>query len=145
MNYIAHLHIAQQTETSLLGSFLGDFVKGSQLHELPDALRIGIQLHRKVDVFTDAHSEVTSLKSSFPVSLRKMSGVVLDIYFDHLLMQHWSVYSSDQVEQVLAAFYSDLDGHDVSPSTRYERVKQSLLQHQGCRLKPPEPFGSVLN
>lgn len=133
MNYIAHLHIAKQTNTSLLGSFLGDFVKGSQLDTLPDALRIGVTLHRKVDVFTDAHEEVARLKSHFPDGLRKMSGVVLDIYFDHLLMQHWSAYASEPVEELFDLFYQDLDKHKVSPSTRYERVKQSLLAHQWLR------------
>lgn len=28
MNYLAHLHIADHTNTSFTGNFLGDFVKG---------------------------------------------------------------------------------------------------------------------
>lgn len=130
MNYIAHLHTAEHTQTSLLGSFLGDFVKGSQLGHLPKLLQIGVTLHRKVDVYTDAHLEILALKSNFPGSIRKMSGVVLDIYFDHLLMTHWHHFSTNQVSKVLARFYQELSLQDLTLSARFEMVKKSLLSHQ---------------
>ena len=48
MNYIAHIHIGSHTQTHLLGNFLGDFVKGSQLQYLPFEIEQGIRLHRSI-------------------------------------------------------------------------------------------------
>ena len=80
MNYIAHIHIAEHTDTSMVGNFLGDFVKGSELQYLPAELETGIRLHRSVDVFTDQHPAIIKLKSAFPPSIRRMAGITIDIY-----------------------------------------------------------------
>ena len=55
MNYLAHLYLAEQTSEGLLGSLLGDFVKGRLESRFPEAVRRGIVLHRAIDTFTDAH------------------------------------------------------------------------------------------
>lgn len=98
MNYIAHLHLAQHTKTSLVGNFLGDFIKGSALDDLPLDLQHGVRLHRQIDTYTDTHPVVLALKQQFPKSIRRYSGIVLDIYFDHLLMQHWQQFSAIDVK-----------------------------------------------
>ena len=57
MNYLAHLHLAAHTHSSLTGNLLGDFVKGALPSALGTELDEGIWLHRKVDAFTDSHPE----------------------------------------------------------------------------------------
>ncbi|WP_022940372.1 ACP phosphodiesterase [Psychromonas hadalis] len=89
MNYLAHLHIAEHTQTSLLGNFLGDFVKGN-----PDGLFNlevvkGIRLHRFVDSYTDSHPLVKSVKPLFKKELRRFSPITLDMFWDHCLAKHW--------------------------------------------------------
>lgn len=130
MNYIAHIHLGAHTQTSLLGNFLGDFVKGPNFSELPLSLQNGIKLHRKVDQYTDAFNAVVDLKKQFPSSLRRMSGVVLDIYFDHLLLNHWSRFSGQSYEACLADFYQELEQVPVEIPGRYNGVKDSLLEHR---------------
>lgn len=130
MNYIAHIHLGVHTETSLLGNFLGDFVKGSSFLELPIPLQHGIKLHRKVDQYTDAYSEVIDLKKHFPASLRRMSGVVLDIYFDYLLLKHWTQFSKQVPEACFSAFYQELEQTQLSIPGSYNGVKSSLLEHR---------------
>jgi acyl carrier protein phosphodiesterase len=132
MNYIAHLHLAQHTKTSLVGNFLGDFIKGSTLEDLPLDLQFGIRLHRQIDTYTDSHGVVLALKQTFPKSIRRYSGIVLDIYFDYLLMQHWQQLSDTYVEKqsLFNQFYRDLAllHHDISP--HFRRVKSGLLRYQ---------------
>ena len=102
MNYIAHINLAEHTETSALGNFLGDFVKGDLYswtrdghnETLPDVLLKGIRLHRSVDNYTDSHNTNQYLRALFPKPLRRMSGIILDVYFDHLLCQHWSRFNN---------------------------------------------------
>ncbi|MFT4993053.1 MAG: acyl carrier protein phosphodiesterase [Paraglaciecola sp.] len=130
MNYIAHIHIAQHTNTSMVGNFLGDFVKGSELGYLPTALESGIRLHRSVDVFTDQHPGIVELKNTFPANIRRMAGIAIDIYFDHLLLQHWQAFSKQAYQQTLASFYQELQACPLAINPRYAMLRGSLLQEQ---------------
>ena len=83
MNYLAHIHLGYLSQTSLVGNFLGDFVKGSDLSHLNTALRQGVWLHRRIDTYTDQHTAIVELRNLFPKKLRRFSGIALDVYFDH--------------------------------------------------------------
>ncbi|WP_339901095.1 ACP phosphodiesterase [Paraglaciecola polaris] len=132
MNYIAHLHLAKHTHTSLVGNFLGDFIKGSALSDLSVDLQHGVRLHRQIDVYTDSHPVVLALKSHFPKSIRRYAGIVLDVYFDHLLMQHWQTFSKPTLstQEVFTEFYLDLAQLDMTINPHFTRVKEGLLAHQ---------------
>ena len=108
---------------------------------MPDAWREGIILHRKVDGFTDAHHQVTDLKREFPASIRRMAGVCIDVYFDHLLLHYWSEFCVRPVEDILETFYQELAQAPPSLSTRFAKIRHSLLtrrwlinyaDHQTC-------------
>lgn len=130
MNYLAHLHLAHSSKTNLLGNFLGDFVKGSAFSHLDDDLQHGIMLHRKIDTFTDRHDVIIELRRSFPKPLRRMSGVMLDIYFDHLLCLNWQYFSDESLDTVLAAFYQDLANSTILLPGRFDQVREGLLLYQ---------------
>ncbi|MDU0353494.1 ACP phosphodiesterase [Paraglaciecola aquimarina] len=126
MNYIAHIHIAKHTQTSLLGNFLGDFVKGSDLAYLPSELELGIRLHRGVDKFTDSHPLVRQLKQAFPRNLRRMAGVIIDIYFDHLLLNHWHLFSTQSYQSLFSQFYAELETFSL-PDPHYTQQASRLI------------------
>jgi acyl carrier protein phosphodiesterase len=130
VNYIAHIHIAQLTQTSMVGNFLGDFVKGSQLECWPRDIEQGIRLHRKVDVFTDQHRDVRQLKMLFPPDLKKAAGIALDIYFDHLLLLHWRKFSMQDSGVLFAQFYQQLLAMELDAGNSFKRVKEGLLNHR---------------
>jgi acyl carrier protein phosphodiesterase len=130
MNYLAHIHLAHVSDTSKLGNFLGDFAKGSRLENLPEDIQYGIRLHRSIDSYTDQHKKIISLREQFPASLRRMSGVVIDIYFDHLLCSHWSRFNDLPLPHTLAAFYQELQTRTVQVGGRFLAVKQGLLAHR---------------
>ena len=58
MNYLAHLFLAEKTEESILGNFLGDFVKGRLKDQYSAEILKGIVTHRKIDAYTDSHERV---------------------------------------------------------------------------------------
>lgn len=130
MNYIAHIHLGLCTQTSLLGNFLGDFVKGSDFSHLPLELQHGVRLHRKVDQYTDSYQAIVDLKRRFPTQVRRMAGVSLDIYFDYLLLVHWHQYADQSYHTLLARFYRELDQTPVTLTERFTRVRDSLLEHR---------------
>lgn len=127
MNYIAHLHIASVTGTSLLGNFLGDFVKGSDLRNYSADLQKGIRLHRRVDQLTDSSVIFLQLKQQFPDNLRKTAPIVLDVIFDHLLIKHWQRFAVIDKQRLFEQFYIQLEQHTDIVSERFARVRKSLL------------------
>lgn len=127
MNYLAHIHLASITKTSLVGNFAGDFVRGSVLSDLPEPIQQGIRLHRRVDSFTDAHKKIRMAKQSFPDKLRRTAGICIDIWFDHLLLLNNERFPPCLIETVLQDFYQQLAQTELLDK-RYKRVKQSLLQ-----------------
>ena len=130
MNYIAHIHIGFHTQTSLLGNFLGDFVKGQVRDTLPQSLEQGVIIHRKVDQFTDNHALVKKLRQAFPASLRRVSGIVIDVVFDHYLLKHWNRFSQQSSEQVLSRFYQQLAAFDAIEHPHFKRIKSSLISSE---------------
>lgn len=130
MNYLAHIHLAHITDTSMLGNFFGDFVKGSDLSHLHDEHQLGVRLHRKIDSFTDNHIQVKALKNLFPKSIRRMSGVVIDIYFDHLLCAHWERFSEPDLDKLLEHFYIEIQDYPNNISDRFTQVRHGLLTYR---------------
>jgi len=55
MNFLAHLFLDSSSDDALLGSLLGDFVKGDTEGRFNAAVSDAILLHRKIDSFADAH------------------------------------------------------------------------------------------
>jgi acyl carrier protein phosphodiesterase len=130
LNYIAHIHIGSHTQTNLLGNFLGDFVKGSQLQYLPFDIEKGIRLHRSIDVFTDSHPLVIELKQCFPSDIRRMAGVIIDIYFDYLLMRTWKRYSDIHFNIIFTEFYQLLEQFSLPDNLHFNQQAERLKTHQ---------------
>ena len=132
MNYLAHLHIAEYSETSLLGNFWGDFVKGNPdgLYN-PEVVR-GIRLHRFVDSYTDSHPLIKSIKPLFSDELRRFSPISLDMFWDHCLAKHWPRFHGDnlsdfslQAQLTIAKESAEL----TAPlPERFEKVSQLVWQ-----------------
>lgn len=97
MNFLAHLHIASTTNTSFVGNFLGDFVKGNPDGQFNADIVRAIRLHRYVDSYTDQHPLVKSLKPLFPKELRRFSPIALDMFWDHCLSLHWHKFEDSSL------------------------------------------------
>ncbi|SDD06850.1 ACP phosphodiesterase [Aquimonas voraii] len=115
MNYLAHLLLAEHSDEGLLGALLGDFVAGSAFEAWPAIVRREILIHRRIDGFTDRHPQVLALKAKFPEGQRRYAGILIDVYFDHLLARDWPRHEdqplhnfSQRVYRVLAEAAAEL-------------------------------------
>ncbi|MEF1310923.1 ACP phosphodiesterase [Vibrio mytili] len=99
MNFLAHLHIADHCNSSLLGNLLGDFVKGDPSKQYQTDISDGVRLHRFVDKTTDQHPIVTECKRHFSGKARRFAPIALDMFWDHCLAKHWGTFHQDSLEQ----------------------------------------------
>ncbi|TAA40389.1 ACP phosphodiesterase [Corallincola spongiicola] len=108
MNFLAHLHIADVTNTSAVGAMMGDFIKGDQWRTLPQAQRIGVLLHRQVDSFTDSHPDVIQARQLFKLTRQRYTGILIDMLFDHLLAKQWHKFHPSSLTQFSQQQYRQL-------------------------------------
>lgn len=98
MNFLAHLWLADKTQTSLAGSVLGDVVRGSDLSDYPDDIALGIRLHRRVDAATDRHPLMRAARAGFAQGERRYAGIVLDLAADHALANAWLEFHDESLD-----------------------------------------------
>ncbi len=115
MNFLAHLYLARHSDDAMLGALLGDFVGTSELAKYKAGVQREILLHRKIDSYTDRHPAVLAAKSFFPEGRRRYAGVLLDVYFDHLLARDWSRYHTLPLDDFTAHFYTMLQAQPELP------------------------------
>ncbi|WP_432468030.1 ACP phosphodiesterase [Agarivorans sp. Z349TD_8] len=132
MNYLAHFHIAQQTKSSIPGAFLGDFVKGKAWKNYPLFEQQGILLHRHIDSFIDQMVIKTGLQHCFRPKLRRYAGIALDVYFDHLLSQHWQDFSILNRSDFIQHCYQQLANFPLPAQAKLtaQRMQQYDWLHQ---------------
>lgn len=90
MNHLAHLRLSPPDPHWRLGALLGDFVRGTDLSAHPEGVRRGIELHRAIDAFTDAHPVFAQSRRRIDGPLRRFSGVLVDVFYDHFLLRRWA-------------------------------------------------------
>ena len=102
MNFLAHLHLGRHTPEFLLGSLLGDFVRGRvEDDQFTPEIREGIRVHRSIDGFTDNNTYWKTSKYRLPKPLRRYAGIIVDVFYDHLLMLHWQKYADFELTEFI--------------------------------------------
>jgi len=126
MNYLAHLHLGGQRPGQLLGSLYGDFVKGRLQGQFAPEVEAAIQLHRRIDVFTDRHPLVDVALSRFSLTRRRYAGIVLDVFFDHCLARDWALYADRPLEVFTSDVYRALSSEPQLPD-RLARIAPYMV------------------
>ncbi|MGO4701632.1 ACP phosphodiesterase [Dyella sp. 2RAB6] len=99
MNHLAHALLAGDDADLRLGGMLGDFVHGKpDPQRFPPRVIDGIRLHRAIDVYTDAHPEVAEARRLLPSPYRRFGGILLDMWFDHLLARDFASWSAEPLD-----------------------------------------------
>ena len=104
MNLLAHLFLAaRRPEDEQLGNFAADHVGSRRaVAAYPPGFRTGVELHHRIDAFTDQHPEVHTTKARLRAAgFGKYAPVIADVLYDHLLARDFARYSPSES---LAAF-----------------------------------------
>ncbi len=128
MNYFAHLVLSQPTLESTVGNLLGDFARGLDQSALDPAVLAGLNNHRAVDRFTDSYIRATGIKQCFSPDRRRFAGIALEVYFDHLLMNHWLEFDARNLNDVIEGFYARMEsGQALMPGSEMRRVTSRMI------------------
>lgn len=127
MNYLAHLFLSGQDNGLICGNFLADFIKNSEVVQLPEPIQLGVKLHRLIDTYTDSHPVMRESNKVLHPYFHKYAPVVSDMYCDYLLGKHWETFSSEGLSDFLTRIYGQLlIGIDSMPDRIQSRTKQMI-------------------
>ena len=113
MNYLAHLYLPKDSTESMIGGILGDFVKGSGKEQYPDKIKKGIELHRKIDSYTDSHPMTQASRRLYRPPWRRFAGVIVDLCSDHFLYRHWPTFTDAALTPFILNVYDILKTHQA--------------------------------
>jgi acyl carrier protein phosphodiesterase len=128
MNYLAHMFLSDDTSLSMLGNFMGDFVKGNVEAKFQQEIIDGIIRHRRIDHFTDSHSIVSSSKKLISEARRRFSGIIIDVLYDHFLSMNWDLYSKTGLNDFIEIVYKNLHNHRMDMPPAAELCIEKMLK-----------------
>ena len=131
MNWLAHLRLADDEPLVRLGNLAGDFVRGIDTSLLHADVRRGIEQHRAVDRFVDAHPVHRRSRARFGEPWRRFAGVALDVFYDHYLARDWHLHGNGRP---LGAFvddvHADLERHRELLPPELRALHERMARHR---------------
>ena len=108
MNFLAHALLAGDDPALIVGGVVGDWIKGTLPGALPADLARGVALHRAIDVFAETHPAFCRSRTRVSAARRRYAGVLVDIFYDHLLARDWARYRADELGGYCALVYRQI-------------------------------------
>lgn len=123
MNWLAHLYLSEPRTEFQLGNVMTDILKGHRWPSMSDDFLSGINCHHKIDAYTDRHQVVERSKARLKGNPR-LRGIVVDVFYDHLLTHHWQEYCDVSMRLYLDDFYELA----LTSSKAYPQLAQEFVQ-----------------
>jgi acyl carrier protein phosphodiesterase len=120
LNFLAHLYLSGDNHQVMVGNFMADRIRSSQMAALLTDMAVGVQLHRFIDHYTDTHPVVAQSKERLRADFGKYAPVIVDVFYDHFLAAQWEKYHNESLEEYSGHCYGVIYAHkDFLP----ERVR----------------------
>jgi acyl carrier protein phosphodiesterase len=105
MNFLAHALLAGEAPALIVGGVVGDWIKGHLPAGLPDDLARGAALHRAIDHFAETHPAFCRSRTRVSPARRRYAGVLVDVFYDHLLAQNWATIHPQPLHEYCETVY----------------------------------------
>lgn len=106
MNWLAHLLLSPPDPEFRLGNIMADWVKGERRLAFSPGVRRGFDCHLAIDRFTDQHACVHASIARIQPPYRRYAGVLVDVFYDYVLSQHWRRYCDQPRAEFIAEVYT---------------------------------------
>ena len=146
MNFLAHIYLSFGDAEVTLGNFIADSIRGNKYKHLPPRIIKGIELHRSIDTFTDAHKLHKKSSKRLHANYSHYSRVIVDIYYDHFLAKNWDRYSHTPLEEFVDEFYELLEtNYDILPDGVTHMMPHMIADNWLLNYAKMEGIANVLN
>jgi acyl carrier protein phosphodiesterase len=129
LNWLAHVFLSEPDIEFRLGNLLADIVRGEELRRMSAGFQRGVHRHKQIDAFTDAHPLVKRSRSRVSSEFRRFSGVLVDVFYDHLLATRWNDYSPIVLDAFTAKFYADIEASNVELPSSARVTIDRIIRH----------------
>lgn len=107
MNWLAHLLLSPPDIDLRLGNVLADTVRGAERECMGEAFHQGVRCHALIDAFTDSHMVVLRSMGRIETRFRRFAGVLVDVFYDHLLTRTWDQFCTVPLRAFTEGFHED--------------------------------------
>lgn len=160
MNFLAHALLAGDASALIVGGVIGDWIKGPLPGVLPDDLAKGVALHRAIDSFVESNPAFCRSRSRISADRRRYAGVLVDVFYDHLLARNWAAIHNQPLHEYCEAVYRLIKDrlNDLPVSSRpaltlmaeedwltsYEQIEgiADVLARMSRRARQPNPLAN---
>jgi acyl carrier protein phosphodiesterase len=129
MNFLAHLYLAGKEEELIVGNFIADSVKGNKYKDYPIRIAHGIVMHRSIDFFSDTHPAYLKSVHRLAPTYGKFSGVITDMFYDHMLAANWKDYSDEKLEGFCERMYEILHSYQTEMPQKSSIILTYMSKH----------------
>ncbi|MET0533530.1 MAG: ACP phosphodiesterase [Steroidobacter sp.] len=129
MNWLAHVFLSEPDVEFRLGNLLADIVRGEELRRMSAGFQRGAQKHKRIDAFTDSHPVVKRSRTRISRDYRRFSGVLVDVFYDHLLATSWNAYSPIVLDAFTAKFYADIESSRMELPSSARVTLDRIIRH----------------
>jgi len=129
LNYLFHLFLSDHSPEGLLGSLMGDFIKGRLDDTYPTGVRRGIELHRRIDSFAHSNATVRRSMQRMDPSYRHYRGILVDVFYDHFLARNWARHADMPLAAFARHVYLALESHHRLLPPGLQRIAPRMIAH----------------
>jgi acyl carrier protein phosphodiesterase len=105
LNFLSHALLAGESPALIVGGVAGDWIKGHLPGTLPADLAQGAALHRAIDTFSETNPAFRRSRSRVSAERRRYAGVLVDMFYDHLMATHWSAVHHQPLQDYCERVY----------------------------------------
>lgn len=108
MNFLAHAYLSFGHPEILVGNMISDFVKGKKKFDYLKGIQAGMQLHRAIDTYTDAHPATKAASIFLKPAVGAYAGAFVDVVYDHFLANDTNEFKEGGLQQTATETYGIL-------------------------------------
>ena len=160
MNFLAHALLAGESPALIVGGVVGDWIKGTLPGMLPHDLVRGVALHRAIDHHAETHPAFCRSRTRVSPERRRYAGVLVDMFYDHLLAKNWAEIHHQPLDEYCATVYDMVRArlHDLPAAshpglhmmaqqdwlTSYAHIEEiaDVLARMSRRARQPNPLAN---
>ena len=130
MNYLGHIYLSDRSPKIMVGNLITDMLTLAESRQLKGDFQLGIQLHRKIDAYTDGNPHVQEVNRILQPVQGKYASVVSDILFDFLICHNWYRLTDCSFDEFCQTAYNYIMATKNTLPLKISARLESMVHHR---------------